>query len=153
MSLSTLMVHANDHNKLTHIHVDDLVDIFCRTLQYKEELPDGIILNAGENITMDFSEIRKMVTHEILGRDDILNVPSFILEVLKLNEHLDYKMDNSKTRKSLHWNPVHSLREMIPVMVQNLINYPGTWYRMNKLERQPLITNLKKKFLRPVLSA
>lgn len=51
--------------------------------------------------------------------------------VEQAGEH--YKLDISKAKKLLDWEPRHKIPQMMPVIVGNLKHNPKQWYRQNNL--------------------
>lgn len=151
--LSTLFETSDGHIQRPVIHLADLENVFRKILEKKEKLSSGLVMNVCEDQIPSLSEIRKVTSREILGHELSLKIPSFrTLFQKEATKDEDYDLDNSKIKEELEWRPEHSIRETIPHMISNLMNYPGTWYRINKLPQRPFVTDLRKKVLNPVFT-
>lgn len=163
MSFSSLFSSQNESNRQSSIHIDDLTTVFQKILEMKGQLPSGLILNVAEERPLTFNEIRRIISHELPDESSSHRIPPlitdhvlqlkrmFVKEPLEEYAYANYHLDTSLLKKTINWVPEHSLQFTLPKMIEYLVNYPGTWYRINKLERKSIVTDLRKKVLKPVL--
>src|SRR3989338_2398015 len=91
--------------KRPNIHIEDMADIYVKSLQYPEELIDGKIYNVGyENYTV--MEIARMVK-ETIGDDSIEIV------TLPTNDNRSYHISSSKIEKELGFRAKRSVTDAI----------------------------------------
>lgn len=160
---SSLFSSQNEANRQSCIHIDDMTTVFQRILEKKGLLSNGLTLNVAEDKPLSFDEIRRIISHELPDETISYRIPSLITDhilqlkkIFILDPHEEYAyanfhLDTSLLKKTIRWTPIHSLQFILPKMIGYLVNYPGTWYRINNLERKPITTDLRKKVLRPVI--
>ncbi len=135
----------------TYIHLDDLVDAIVKAIENREELPEEVILNIGEDETLSYKELQKIISNQIDGKEsNIIRIPkwfakagAFVLNLfgkafikpwmIDLADD-NYELDSSKAKKMLGWQPDHSLRKTLPKMIEALKANPKQWYKKNKLK-------------------
>ena len=136
------------------LHLDDLVDAIELLVQKRAKVPSELTLLLGEPDTMSYGEIQD-VLGEIIHGDDwtTIKIPkpvakagAWIQDVAPLvdepfvkpwmiemaDDH--YALDISRARETIGWNPKHSFRETLPIIVEALIRDPVGWYKDNGLE-------------------
>lgn len=133
------------------VHIDDAVEAIVRTVDRRNELPDGPIL-VGEPDPLSYHELQERIGRDLWGAEwPTLRVPGplakaaawieekveagafikpFMIELA--DDH--YALDISRARELLGWSPHRSLSEELPNIVQRLRDYPVAWYRENGLE-------------------
>ena len=134
------------------VHIDDLADAVGRLIDRREQLPAEFPVLVGEPEALGYGEVQDIVGCSLHGEDwttvriprplakagawlqtEALGEDEFIKPwmVDQSNDH--YVLDVSRARDVLNWNPVHSLRETLPKMVESLKRDPTGWYETNKL--------------------
>ncbi|MCK9614343.1 MAG: SDR family oxidoreductase [Candidatus Omnitrophica bacterium] len=113
LTVNILTNHAINKGKITvfggsqkrpNIHMEDMTDLYVKTLEYPDELIDGKIFNAGyENFTvMELAEkVRK-----IIGK----NIP---IEVTATDDNRSYKVCSEKIKRELGFSAKRSVEEAI----------------------------------------
>ncbi|MDP2922723.1 MAG: SDR family oxidoreductase [Candidatus Omnitrophota bacterium] len=113
LTVNILTNHAVNKGKITvfggeqkrpNIHMEDMTNLYVKTLEYPDELIDGKILNAGyENFTvMELAEkVRK-----VIGKD----IP---IEVATTSDNRSYQVCSEKIKKELGFSAKHSVEEAI----------------------------------------
>lgn len=91
-----------------NLHIQDMTDLYLRTLEWPAEKIDGKIYNAGwQNLTI--SEIAEVVKKEV--GDDVRIVTS------KTDDLRSYRVSSAKIKKELGWEP----RYTVPDAVRELV--------------------------------
>lgn len=144
------------------VHKDDMVDAFVRTVERRESLPAEITILIGEDEAIGYgelqSELARLIHHEedwttisipkplagvgawvqeksepVVPDDFDMGEKPFIrpFMVEMANDH--YELDTTRARELLDWKPQHSIREVLPKIVENLKTDPLGWYEANGL--------------------
>lgn len=91
-----------------NLHIQDMTDLYCRTLEWPAEKIDGKVYNAGwQNLTI--SEIAEVVKKEV--GDDVRIVTS------KTDDLRSYRVSSAKIKQELGWEP----RYTVPDAVRELV--------------------------------
>ncbi len=95
--------------KRPNIHIEDMTDLYVKSLEWPDEAIDGKIFNAGyENHKV--SEIANIVRN-VVGKDvEIVTTPT--------DDHRSYHLSSEKIKRELGFVPQHTIEEA----VQNLVN-------------------------------
>lgn len=140
------------------VHLDDLINSIKKTIEKRAELPKEIVLNIGEEETLSFKEMQKIISMEIHGKEiPVIVIPKFLGKIGAYFQNMfgepfikpwmidiaddHYELDCSKAKERIGWEAKHSLRETLPKMIADLKKDPVSWYKKNKLK---LPDNLKK---------
>lgn len=135
----------------TFIHLNDLVDVIVKAVEKRKSLPPDLILNIGEEETLSYRELQRIISTEIRGKEQpIIRIPKFIAKwgaslqnlfgnnfikawmIDVADDHLE--IDSSKAERLLGWKPKHSLRNTLPKMIAKLKADPEKFYTENKLK-------------------
>ncbi|MBJ7449977.1 MAG: NAD(P)-dependent oxidoreductase [Parachlamydiales bacterium] len=143
---------------LTHgasfLHMNDLVDCIELCVQKRAQLPKECVLLVGEDQTLSYDTLQKIISKEISGKEMMtLRIPKLGAKVgAWMQNHLpfmpktfikpwmidiadaNYTLDISKARDVLGWVPKNNLRDKLPLMIQDLKANPTAWYKEQKLE-------------------
>ncbi len=93
--------------KRPNIHIEDMTDLYLKSLQWSDEAIDGKIFNAGyENHTL--MEIAEMI-HKVVGSVEIVTTPT--------NDLRSYHISSEKIKKELGFVPSHTVEEAIQDLV------------------------------------
>lgn len=94
--------------KRPNIHIEDMTDLYLKSLQWSDEAIDGKIFNAGyENHTL--MEISEMI-HKVVGDSvEIVCTPT--------NDLRSYHISSSKIKQELGFVPSHTVEEAIQDLV------------------------------------
>jgi nucleoside-diphosphate-sugar epimerase len=136
------------------VHLDDLVDVFERTIQRRHSLPPELTLLIGEPDTSSYDELQRAFGWLLHGEEwTTATVPKPLAKagawfegVIATEENepfikpwmIDmaddhYALDITRARRLLGWEPKHSLRDTLPRMIAALKDDPIAWYRENNL--------------------
>lgn len=146
---------ANKTHGASFVHMEDLVDAIALAVDKRNELPPETTLLIGEPETLSYDFLQNEISRLLF------NVPFKTYRIPKLlakvgaeleclihrkhkpfirpwmidfaNDH--YELDISKAKKVLGWEPHHSLRETLPVMIEELKKDPQKWYKLNQLQK------------------
>jgi nucleoside-diphosphate-sugar epimerase len=136
------------------VHLDDLLDVIERCIEERNEMLPLAVFLIGEPETMSYDELQRIISRTLHGSEwRTWRVPKILAKVgARIRERLDdagkefikpwmidraddhYELDISRARTLLGWNPRHSLRETLPIMLEHLREDPERWYRENKIE-------------------
>lgn len=133
----------------TFIHLDDLIDAITKAVEARHELPEDVILNIGEEETLSYNDLQRIISSNISGKElKVIRIPKFLAKagawvqnlfgkafikpwmIDLADDHLD--MDSSKAERMLDWKPQHSLRQTLPEMIAKLKSDPEKFYKENK---------------------
>lgn len=118
LTVNILTNHAVNNKKITvfggeqkrpNLHIEDMTDLYIKSLEWPDDLIDGKTFNAGyENHKV--AEIAEMV-RDVVGKDvDIVTTPT--------DDHRSYHVSSEKIKRELGFVPQHSIEEA----VQDLVN-------------------------------
>jgi len=113
LAVNILTNHAINNGKITvfggqqkrpNIHIEDMTDLYLKSLQWSDEAIDGKIFNAGyENHTL--MEIAEM-TRQVVGESvEIMTTPTDDLR--------SYHISSEKIKQELGFVPAHTIKEAI----------------------------------------
>jgi nucleoside-diphosphate-sugar epimerase len=139
--------------KQAFIHLDDVVSAFDACVQKADQLSDYEVFNIGEEDAMSYDETQRAIARTLFDEPwPTLDVPkpiakagAWVEEALPLPEKpfvkpwmIDRADDNyvlniDKARRVLDWQPMKSLRNRLPRMLEGLKIDPEKWYKINKL--------------------
>ncbi len=138
------------------VHLDDLVEALWLTVEQRTALRPETVLLIGESETLSYDELQqslgRLIHEEEWGtrqipkslakagawfEDHVPGEDPFIKPWMIDLADDHYALDISRARKVLAWEPKHSLRETLPIMVQALKADPVKWYKENKLGKPP----------------
>lgn len=136
----------------TFIHLADLIEVIIKAIEKRDELPAETTLNIGEEETLSYAELQRIISTEIRGKEQkIIRIPKFIAKwgaavqnlfganfikpwmIDLADDHLE--MDSTKAERLLDWKPKHSLRNTLPKMIARLKADPEEFYKINKLKK------------------
>jgi nucleoside-diphosphate-sugar epimerase len=135
-------------------HMDDVIDVFERTVDRRKDLPQVTPLLIGEPETLSYDALQREFADLIHGESWQTNIipkaiaktGAWFQEKVPLGEepfikpwmidHADdhYELDISNARHLLDWEPEHNLRNTLPSMVHALKRDPLGWYDEHKIE-------------------
>jgi len=137
----------------SYVHMEDVVDALVRTVERRASLPPETVLLIGEPEALSYDELQHTFMRQIhdesyesfnvpgpiakIGawvEDKILGSKPFIKPWMidRANDH--YALDVSRAKAVLGWEPKHTLRKTIPLMVAALKADDVAFYRENGLE-------------------
>ncbi len=118
LTVNILTNHAVNNNKITvfggqqkrpNIHIEDMTDLYIKSLQWSDEAIDGKIFNAGyENHTV--MEIAEMVRQAVGKQVEIVTTPT--------NDNRSYHISSDKIKQELGFTPQHTIEEAIQDLVK-----------------------------------
>ncbi len=114
LTVNILTNHAVNHNRIKvfgggqkrpNIHIEDVTDLYVKSLEYPKEKIAGKIFNAGyENHTV--RQIADIVKEN-------LNRPNVVVTVEESNDNRSYHISSQKIQKELGFVPQHSIGEAV----------------------------------------
>ena len=147
------------------IHMDDLVDLLLRVVDRRAELaataPGVLTLLAGEPQTLSYDEVQRTLAWLIHGEAEweTTQVPKAVARagawvqgkasdfpgveepfikpwmIEMADDH--YELDITRAKQMVGWEPKRTLRETLPVIVEDLKRDPAGFYQRNNLEGPP----------------
>lgn len=143
---------GNASHGSTFVHLDDLVDAMVKAVDKRKNLPPDIILNIGEEETLSYNDLQRIISTELRGKEQkVIRIPKFFAKwgaglqnlfgnnfikpwmIDVADDHLE--MDSTKAERLLDWKPNHSLRKTLPKMIAKLKADPKKFYSENKLQK------------------
>ncbi|QBR83402.1 NAD-dependent epimerase/dehydratase family protein [Legionella israelensis] len=155
------------------IHQDDLVDLFKKAVDKRQELPEEDIILAGESQAVSYQNLQEQITQLIhQEKAEIITVPSSIAKagawieeksepivpddfdqgekpfirpfmIDMASDH--YSLDISKAKKQLDWEPKNRIENTLPKIIQFLKKDPEQWYEKNGLTLPHWMQGIKDK--------
>ncbi|MFA5117945.1 MAG: NAD-dependent epimerase/dehydratase [Candidatus Omnitrophota bacterium] len=108
VNLGKIPVYGGEQ-KRPNIHIEDMTDLYVKTLEYRDEQIDGKIFNAGYH-NMKMKEIAEVVYQEVtksLGKKDIL------IEVTPTDDNRSYHVSSEKIKKELGFIAQRSVQDAV----------------------------------------
>lgn len=113
LTVNILTNHAVNNGKIRvfggkqlrpNIHVDDMTDLYCQSLEYAPALIDGNVFNAGyeNHSVMDIAETVRGVIGQTV---DIAVEPT--------NDNRSYHISSEKIRRELGFEPSHTIEDAV----------------------------------------
>jgi nucleoside-diphosphate-sugar epimerase len=87
-----------------NLHIQDMTDLYLRTLEWPAEAIDGKIYNAGWQ-NLKIREIAELVRDEVGSDVNIVTTPT--------NDHRSYRVSSEKIRQELGWLPQCSVADAV----------------------------------------
>ena len=135
------------------VHLDDTLDALRCAVDKRHALPAETALLIGEPDTLSYDELQRAFARLIHDEEwETRQIPkavaktgAWVLDNMPLVEEpfikpwmVDladdhYALDISRARRTLGWEPKHSLRQTLPKMVAALKRDPVAWYREHEL--------------------
>jgi nucleoside-diphosphate-sugar epimerase/uncharacterized membrane protein len=148
------------------IHRDDMMDVFRRAIDRREQLPREVAILAGEPEAMSFEELQRTIGRLIHGEKEwatfevppaIAKAGAWVQEKAEpiVPDALDrgqppfvrpfmvdmaqdhYALDITRARELLGWTPKHDIRRTLPEIVAALKSDPIAWYKANRITLPP----------------
>jgi nucleoside-diphosphate-sugar epimerase len=91
-----------------NIHIEDVADLYVRSLEWPEEAIDGQVFNAGyeNHRVLEIAQIAR----EVVGKEvEIVTTPT--------NDHRSYHISSEKINRELGFVPQHSIQEAVVDLV------------------------------------
>ena len=117
LAVNILTNHAVNNGKITvfggaqkrpNIHIQDVTDLYIRSLEWPDRAVDGEVFNAGyENHTI--SQLAQTVRSRVGDGVEIVTVPT--------DDHRSYHISSDKIRRQLDFTPQHSISDAVEDLV------------------------------------
>jgi len=118
LTVNILTNHAVNNNKITvfggkqkrpNIHIGDVVELYCRSLEWDDAQVDSKIYNAGyeNHPVMEIAEIVKDVVGSRVQ-----------IEVTPTDDHRSYHISSEKIKKELGFEPQYSIERAVQDLVK-----------------------------------
>lgn len=120
--VNLLTCHAINKGKITvlggeqkrpNIHIEDMTEIYLKSLQWPDEAIDGKIFNAGyENYPVrEIAEMIRDTAKKVAGND-------IGIETKPTNDPRSYHISSGKIQRELGFTPAHTLEEAIADLIE-----------------------------------
>ena len=135
------------------LHLEDLADAIFLAVQKRKELPKEFIALVGEEEVLSYDYLQRTINKLLFGKElkttripkwfakfgawvqcHIPGKESFIRPWMIDFADDNYDIDISRIKKALLWQPKRSLRNTLPIMIENLKQDPEAWYKMNGIK-------------------
>jgi nucleoside-diphosphate-sugar epimerase len=91
--------------KRPNIHIEDMTDLYVKSLEYPDEVIQGKIFNAGyENYQV--KEIANTVK-------EVLNDDTLVIKTVPTDDHRSYHISSEKIKRELGFTPGHTVKEAV----------------------------------------
>ncbi|MGE5196098.1 MAG: NAD-dependent epimerase/dehydratase family protein [Anaerolineae bacterium] len=151
--LESRLFPGNLAHGASYLHMDDLVDAICSSIEKRQTLPKEITVLIGEPRTLDYDFLQRRISLLLHHREmKTYRIPKFVAKIgAWIQGHLPfieksfiqpwmidiaddhYTLDVSLAKKILGWEPKRNLEESLPKMIQALQKDPEAWYKRNGL--------------------
>lgn len=137
------------------VHLDDLVQCFRCAIARRQALNPHEVFVIGEEDVLSYDDLQNTIGQLIHGTEwPTIRIPKFVAkagawvkEKLATSEEEEpfikpwmidladqnYPVDQAAARSRLGWEPRHTLRETLPIMIDRLKDDPRRWYAINAL--------------------
>jgi len=172
-------LHSGDQDAgQSFIHLDDMLELFKRCVERRNDLPPDCTLLAGEPDVMSYRELQDELGRLIHG-EDVWRTLSLPQPVAKAGAWLEeksepvvpdaidhgekpfirpflidlasdhYALDITHAKHLLDWQPKHFIRDKLDTLVKNLKQDPVAWYRQNDIRPPDWLVNAGEKTDKP----
>ncbi len=160
------------------IHLEDMVEVFKRTVDRRSDLPRQHTLLAGEQDVLSYRELQDRLGRLIHGEErwrtwtlpePIAKAGAWVQEKSEplVPDALDhgekpfirpflidlasdhYHLDISEARHWLDWEPKHFIGDELPALVESLKRDPAGWYERNGIRPPDWLQEADEKTRRP----
>lgn len=160
------------------VHRDDMIDAIVRTVERRQQLPEGATILVGEPETLSYAELQDRLGALIHGEEQwaTMRIPApiaavgawaqdvaepvvpdaldqgerpFIRPFMTRMASDHYALDIARARELLGWEPRHRLSRELPAMVATLKRDPAGWYRANHIPVPPFVTEASDEGYQP----
>lgn len=134
------------------IHLEDLVEAISIAVEKRKEIPPETTLLIGEPATLSYDFLQRRINRLLKGKDlRTYPIPKWLAWVGAWAQNCipftdrfikpwmipfaddNYTLDISRAKKTLSWEPKHSLEESLPKMIEELKANPKAWFKENHL--------------------
>lgn len=139
------------------VHLNDVTSVFEDCVNNADKLGGYEVFNIGEEDTLTYDETQRIIAEVLYDEnwptidvpkpiakagawvEDKLPTPEkpFIKPWMIDRADDNYEVDCSRARTVLGWEPMFTLRETLPKMLNGLKLDPKRWYEVNKLHMTP----------------
>lgn len=156
------------------LHKDDMMELFARCVDKRNEQPHENILLAGEPEVMGYQELQNRIGNLVFGEKEwkTYTIPELIakpgawaegkaepiipdafdqgekpfIKPFMIDLASDhYDLDITKAKEQLGWSPQHSIYSGLAKLVVNLKQNPSEWYETNGITRPDWIQTADEK--------
>jgi len=140
MKLESLFFPGNRTHEVPYLHIEDTIRLVEATVEKRKELPSELTLLAAEPRGISYGELQKTLGRLIHGVAwPMIWVPKWVSKVglATLNyfgfmrdnfiqpwmidlADVNYQISSDRARRTLDWEPEHSIRETLPEMTSHL---------------------------------
>ncbi len=155
--LESYLFPGDPSNGQSMVHLEDVVSCFESVIERRKHLSGFEPFLIGEPAAMSYEELQDQIGELLHGQDwPSIRIPKPVAKLGAIAKQgltgqddfiqpwmvdladQDYRIDISKARRVLGWEPRHKLRNVLPKMAGRLLAEPETWYRRNGLP-QPAV--------------
>ncbi|MDB2614021.1 NAD(P)-dependent oxidoreductase [Chlamydiales bacterium] len=135
------------------LHLEDLVDAYELAIEKRKSLPQNLIVNIGEDLTIPYGKLQNMISEVLEHKDfEVFRVPKWVAKTGAFVEDEipgfdtfiqpwmidvaddNYELDISFAKEMLGWSPKRYLDRYLPVMMELLKTDPIKWYEINQFD-------------------
>lgn len=145
------------------MHMDDVIDALWLAVEKRKSLPPELTLLLGEEETLSYDTLQREFSKLIYGKEwktwslpkPLAKVGAVVKQYIPFlpktfikpwmielaDDH--YELDCSKAKAVLGWTPKKSLKNMLPIWIQQLKSEPLAWYDENRLKPSAWVAKQK----------
>lgn len=152
--LASYVFPGNSDNGVPYTHFDDLTDMVMLLLEQRKTVPKELTLLCCEEDSISYRELQTLFGKLLHNnqRWPMIPIPKGIAKFGSLvQNHMpffpkpfikpwmvdladdNYEFSMAKAKSVLNWSPQRKLRDILPVMVENLKADPKRWYKRHKI--------------------
>jgi len=160
------------------IHQDDMLDLFLKVIEKRNDLPHENIILAGEEAVLGYQALQNRIGDLIYGQHEwnTLSLPEFAAKMgASIEEKMEpvipddidkgekpfirsfmidlasdhYDLDISRAKDQLGWVPEHDIHKGLETLIGNLKKDPASWYKANGITAPDWVIGAEEKHVNP----
>lgn len=158
--LESIVFPGDPEKGQAFIHLDDLIDCFCKTIEKRDKLGGREVFLIAEPDVVSYEELQNLIGDLVHGKewptiripkaaakagawvkDKLTREDAFIKPWMVDMADDHYPVEIQRAHSRLAWSPEHRLRDTLPDMIERLKEDPRAWYERNNL---PLTRSMRR---------
>jgi nucleoside-diphosphate-sugar epimerase len=163
--LASLVFPGDPNNGVPYTHFDDLTDMIMLLVERRKELQKELVFLCVEEDSISYRDLQTTFGKLLHNIDHwpMIRIPKSVAKMGSWAQNSipflpkpfikpwmvdladdNYQFTMEKSRQILGWSPKRSLRQTLPLMVDNLKADPVAWYKRHKIALPHFLKKKKK---------